>query len=116
MSAQLQKLTDLAAGQLGVALATAKEPDVSFKRTLELKPGGGLKVLVVGSVHREFQDGFSVAILEPDPGLAERLNGGVAYSKATLRELVAKRCRAMAMVMRVGNNTFLAAKYEPRGG
>jgi hypothetical protein len=114
MNEQIQQMVDVAAGVItGVFVSTGK-PDVAFKRNIELEEGQGKNLLVVGSIHRDYDDGFCVAVLNPDEALTEQLEGGVGYNAPALKHLVAGRCKAMVYVMSQGRKSFLVDKYAAR--
>ena len=114
MNKQIRQMFDVATGVMNGVFITTGKPDVPFKKTIELEPGGAKNLLVVGSVHREFDDGYCVAVLDPHSDLADELNGGVGYSDTILEEMVKGRCKAMVFVMCTGRTTYLASKYCSR--
>ena len=114
MNDQLQQMMDVATGVVNGLFITSGKPDVAFKKLIELEPGGAKSLLVLGSVHRTFEDGHCVAVLSPDDDLAAKLNGGVGYTLPQLREMVSGRCKAMVMVMCLGRKPHLVDTYKPR--
>lgn len=114
MNDQIQQMMDVATGVMNGVFITTGKPDVYFKQTIELERGGEKNLLVVGSVHRDFDDGDCVAVLDPDYRLAEQLNGGVGYTAAILKDLATGHCKAMVHVMCAGRRTYLAASYRAR--
>lgn len=116
MNTQLQQMMDLAKGVMTGIFITTGKADVGFKQRMALEPGGGEKLLVVGSAHRAFHDGFCVAVLEPDGCLEAQLHEGVGYSEPILKEMVAKHCKAMVMLMSQSGDIFLASKYQAQQG
>ena len=114
MNDQIQQMLDVATGVMNGVFITTGKPDVYFKQTIELERGGEKNLLVVGSVHRDFDDGYCVAVLDPDDKLVAQLNGGVGYTGPILKEMVAGRCKAMVHVMCTGRKTYLATTYRSR--
>ena len=114
MNDQLKKMFDVATGVMNGVFISMGKPDVYFKKTIELEEGGEKNLLVVGSVHREYDDGHCVAVLNPDPALVEQLNGGVGYTEPILKDLVVGRCKAMVFVTCTGRRTSLTSKYRSR--
>lgn len=114
MNDQLQQMMDVATGVINGLFITSGKPDVAFKKLIELEPGGAKSLLVLGSVHRTFEDGHCVAVLSPDDELAAKLNGGVGYTSPILKKMVSGRCKAMVMVRCAGRKTYLASQYCSR--
>jgi hypothetical protein len=114
MNEQIQQMFDVATGVMNGVFISMGKPDVYFKKMIELERGGENDLLVVGSVHRDYDDGHCVAVLNPDSALVEQLNGGVAYNGPILKDLVAGRCKAMVFVTCTGRRTYLASKYRSR--
>ena len=112
MNDQVQQMMDVATGFMNGLFITSGKPDVAFKKLIELEPGGAKNLLVLGSVHRTFEDGHCVAVLSPDDELAAKLNGGVGYSSPLLKEMVSGRCKAMVMMRCSGRETYLASHYR----
>jgi hypothetical protein len=114
MRDQIQQMKDVAAGVVNGLLASATKTDVAFKRMVELKAGAGKDVLLIGSVHPSFNDGFCIAVLNPKQALQEQLQPAVAYSPAILKELVAGHCKSMVQVSLVGGVAQQVACYSAR--
>jgi hypothetical protein len=113
MSKQIEQIKDVAAGIVKGILASDGKPDVDFKRVISLEPGEHQELLVVGRAHREFNDGYCIAVLNPNEALIERLNPA-GYTCAILKELVAGHCDAMVKVMCTGDRASLATSYTAR--
>lgn len=114
MNDQIQQMFDLATGVMNGIFITSGKPDVAFKKTIELAQGGERNLLVVGSVHRDLDDGHCVAVLDPDEQLLGQLNGGVGYTEPILKEMVQGRCKAMVFVTCSGRKTQMVSSYLPR--
>lgn len=114
MSDQIQQMVDVATGVMNGIFITTGKPDVYFKQMIELDRGQGKNLLVVGSVHRDYDDGHVIAVLNPADALLPNLEGGVAYDGELLKYLVAKRCSAMVYMTCTGRRTCLQAKYAAR--
>lgn len=109
------EIQSLAAGVLKAILTSSAEDDVTFRSMLTTQSGGtNMPVLLVGKTHREFDDGYCIAILNPDTDLSKDLVPGVAYSRAMLKEIVAKRCDAMLMIWRVAGRVQEVGRYQAR--
>jgi hypothetical protein len=115
MNDQIQQMMDVATGVMNGIFITTGKSDVYFKQMIELEKGQGKQLLVVGSVHRDYDDGHVIAVLNPDEALLPNLEGGMAYDGALLKYLVAERCKAMVFMSCTGRRTSLLAKYHARG-
>jgi hypothetical protein len=113
MSKQIEQIKDVAAGIVKGLLASAGKVDVDFKRVISLEAGEHKELLVVGRAHREFNDGYCIAVLNPNEALIERLNPSY-YNNALLKELVAGHCDAMVNVECTGDKTSLVTSYTAR--
>lgn len=114
MNEQIQQMFDVATGVMNGICITSGKPDVAFKKTIELAHGGEKNLLVVGSVHRDYDDGHCVAVLNPDDELAAKLDGGIGYPSLILNEMVTGRCKAMVLVMCSGRKTHMVSSYLSR--
>ena len=114
MNDKIQQMKDVAAGVVNGLLASATKSDVAFKRMVELQAGAGKDMLLLGSVHPAYNDGYCIAVLNPRPALEEQLQPAVAYSPAILKELVAGHCAAMVRVSLVGGQVCEGATYSAR--
>ena len=112
MDQQIEQIKGVAMGVVNGILASARKPSVSFKRVFELQPGEREEVLVVGSVHRDYCASYCIAILNPRVTLQEQLQPTVAYSPASLKELVAGHCDAMVQVQVIDQCTTVASSYH----
>ena len=65
----------------------------------EVKP-----LLLVGSAHRYFEDGYCIAVLNPEQALVDEIPTGCAYTDSVLREQVRKRCDAAVLVLLGGGS------------
>lgn len=111
MNDEIQQMMDVATGVMNGIFITTGKPDVYFKQMIELDRGQGKNLLVVGSVHRDYDDGHVIAVLNPADALLPNLESGVAYHSELLKELVARRCKAMVFMTCTGRRTTLQAKY-----
>ena len=114
MNDQIQQMMDVATGVMNGFFITAGKPDVYFKQMIELDRGQGKNLLVVGSVHRDDEDGHVIAVLNPADALLPNLEGCVEYDSAILQHLVEKRCKAMVYMTCCRRRTSLQAKYAAR--
>ena len=114
MNDEFQQMMDVATGVMNGIFITAGKPDVYFKQMIELDRGQGKNLLVVGSVHRDYDDGHVIAVLNPADALLPNIESGVAYNSELLKELVARRCKAMVFMTCTGRRTTLQAKYAAR--
>ena len=107
-------MKDVAAGVVNGLLASATKSDVAFKRMVELQAGAGKDMLLLGSVHPAYNDGYCIAVLNPGAALQEQLQPAVAYSPKLLKELVAGHCEAMVQVSLVGGTAQQVGSYRAR--
>ena len=114
MNSKLQQMQEVASGIVKGILASMPKADVAFKRTIPLQEGDQTEVLVLGSVHPAYNDGYCIAVLNPRQALEEQLQPAVAYSPAILKELVAGHCEAMVRVSLVGGKVCQGATYSAR--
>lgn len=114
MNEHLQQMIDVATGVMTGVFITAGKPDVYFKRSIELQPGRTHDLLVVGTVHRDCDDGYCVAVLNPDDELTSHLTPGVGYSEPILKEMVSGHCKAMVFLQCRGRATHLVGSYLSR--
>ncbi len=66
----------------------------------EVKP-----LLLVGSAHRHFEDGYCIAVLNPEQALVDEIPPGCAYNAPILRHQVRKRCDAAINVAFAGGGS-----------
>jgi hypothetical protein len=114
MNDQIQQMSDVVTGVINGVFITTGKSDVGFKKMIELERGGDKNLLVVGSIHRDYDDGCCVGVLNPDDELAEWFIGGAAYPSAIIKERVAGHCKAMVIMTCSGRRTFLSSSYRAR--
>lgn len=114
MNEQIQEMMEVATGILNGVFITSGKPEVTFKKAVELERGGDKNLLIVGSVHRQFDDGFCIAVLNPDEELTAKLNPGLGIAAPMLKKVVTGHCTAMVHVQCTAKKTYLASKYRSR--
>ena len=107
-------MKDVVTGVINGVFITTGKSDVGFKKMIELERGGDKNLLVVGSIHRDYDDGCCIGVLNPDDELAEWFIGGAGYPSAVIKERVAGHCKAMVIMHCTGRRTFLASSYRAR--
>ena len=94
-SAQVEKV---AVDLWNNVLSVSPEDNGPFKMLVSMKTGDSTKpLLLVGNVHGRIQDGYCIAVLNPDKSLCDELVPG-GYSHKLLTEIVARRCDLMVNV------------------
>lgn len=113
MEKQIEQMRGMASSVVRSILGADGSPDVAFKTMVELETGGD-KALLLGSVHRDFNDAHCIAILNPVAKLVERLQPAVGFSAVQLREIVRGKCDAMMRVMFLGKTERVRGTYQAR--
>lgn len=114
MSEQIQEIVDVATGVVTGIFGTMDKPEVFFKQVIQLDEFGTKRLVVVGSLYRDYDDGHCVAVLNPDTRLDGLLHGGVGYPAPILKDMVRGHCDGMALVMCRGRKAHLVDTYKPR--
>lgn len=114
MNQQVQHMANIVTGVINGIFIASDKSDVGFKHMIELEPGGDKNLLVVGSLHRDYDDGCCIGVLNPDDELAEWFVGGAGYPSAVIKERVAGHCKAMVIMHCTARRTFLASSYRAR--
>jgi hypothetical protein len=95
-----QHLQQLAARQFWSVLPGSPYAHGWFKALATVEIDGEVKpLLLVGSAHRHFEDGYCIAVLNPEQALVDEIPPGCAYTNSVLREQVRKRCDAAVLVL-----------------
>ena len=95
-----QNLRQLAARQFWSVLPDSPYAHGRFKALVTVEIEGETKpLLLVGSAHRHFIDGYCIAVLNPERALVDEIPPGCAYTDSVLREQVRKRCDAAVLVL-----------------
>lgn len=95
-----QHLRQLAARQFWSVLPGSPHAHGRFKAVVTTDVEGETKpLLLVGSAHRNFDDGYCIAVLNPEHALIDEIPPGCAYTDSLLREQVRKRCDAAVLVL-----------------
>ncbi len=67
--------------------------DSLFRSLIDVDCDGNSKsLLIVGSTHPYFGDGYCIAVLNPEKGLLQKITPGCAYNPYILKELVQGKC------------------------
>jgi len=115
MNHELSQIKTFTSTVLQNLLAAIPMPDNPFRLVTSLAVGeAGTPLLLVGNVHREFDDGYCIAVLNPDASLSKQLKPGVGYSSHILRELVSGHCDGMVAISIVGDDIRVTSTYCPR--
>lgn len=114
MSEQIQQIVDVATGVVTGIFCAMDRPEVYFKQVIQLDESGTKRLVLVGSLYRDYDDGHCVAVLNPDARLDGQLQGGVGYPVPILKDMVRGRCDGMALIMCLGRKPRLADTYKPR--
>ena len=94
------QLRQLAARQFWSVLPGSPYAHGHFKAVVATEIDGETKpLLLVGSAHRYFDDGYCIAVLNPEQALIDEIPPGCAYTDSALREQVRKRCDAAVLVL-----------------
>ena len=94
-SAQVEKI---AVNLWNNALSVSPDDNGPFKMLVSMKTGDSTKpLLLIGNVHGRIQDGYCIAVLNPDKSLCDELVPS-AYGHKLLTEIVAKRCDLMVNI------------------
>lgn len=95
-----QHLQQLAARQFWSVLPGSPDAHGRFKAVVTTEIEGETKpLLLVGSAHRNFDDGYCIAVLNPEHALIDEIPPGCAYNDLILREQVRQRCDAAVLVL-----------------
>ena len=71
-------------------------------------------LVLIGSMHRSFNDGNCIVLVNADQQLEQEVKPACAYSKKLLKDIVRKRCDAMSMVNFVAGKTTTVFSYLAR--
>lgn len=113
-----QHLRQLAAKQFWGVLPGSPGVHGWFKALATVEIDGELKpLLLVGSAHRNYQDGYCIAVLNPEQALVDEIPPGCAYTDSVLREQVRKRCDAAVLVLfggGAGKDGWVTGSYSTK--
>lgn len=113
MNTEFSQIQQVASAILSAVLNNSTSDDAGVKTMVSTEINGQQQqLLIVGNTHRHFNDANCVAVLNPDESLFGKINTGVGYTSAILKEIVAKRCDAMLQVQMVGENTYVTSRYR----
>lgn len=90
-----QKIEKITLGVFSALIKDSNTGDGTFRITVMANIDGSPKpLLILGSTHARYEDGYCIAILNPDKSIVERLNPAVVY--CDIKEICAGRCDMMA--------------------
>ena len=94
-----KRIEQLVVSNFTAAMRASPGEDGKYRTLLMFKVGDSMKpLLLVGTTHGIHEDGSSIAILNPDEDLLDKVHAGVGYTEFILKEIVAKRCDLMLWV------------------
>ena len=115
MKQELAQVKALSADVLRCMLASVPEDNGTFRLVSSMTSDPLSKsVLLVGSTHRAFDDGYCIAILNPDEKLLEKINPGVGYTSKILQEIVRGHCDAALTSRLAGGKVHQTWAYRAR--
>jgi hypothetical protein len=83
-----------------LALLPVSGSESPLRALVSLNAGGEVKpLMLVGNLHAGYEDGYVIAILNPDPSLVDEVKPGVAIPTFLLNERVRKRCDLALMIV-----------------
>ena len=77
----------------------------------------GKPLLITGNLNTVTEDGFCMAIYNPDNSVIDRIDGNTAYNKKHLRRIISKKCDLMLRTwIALGDTDDVCVfdKYEPK--
>ena len=99
MNGEILIKMELAASQvMNAVMGCSPREDSPFALNVGLDTKGETKPLrIVGNMHRKFDDGNCIVLLNAERSLIEQIRPGVGYPDHLLKEMVQRRCEAMSM-------------------
>lgn len=115
MNEILIKMENAASQIMDAVMAYSPSDDSYFVLKVGLDTEGQTKpLLIVGNMHRKFDDGNCVVLLNAERSLAEQIKPAVGYSDHILKEIVKGRCEAMSMFHWLAGKTVMISSYRAR--
>ncbi len=95
----LEKVQQIAVDHFLAFLKVCADSNATFRQILTVDMDGvALHLLLVGEAHGNVEDGYCIAILNPDENLMSEVKTGLSYLTPDLLAKVENRCDAMLKI------------------